>query len=142
MTNRKTRAIPLDALGARLSAALRRAAAPLAATLALGAACSAHADDCVAIGDGTGACMNTQVSLLYVESGAGNSGQAYIKTVGAMTALPCTLDGGFLTLPQSASNFKGAYATLLSAQLTQRTVDVRVSKNATGGCQIAYLIQH
>jgi hypothetical protein len=143
MIQRLARAIPFEASRSRKTKGSRRAAGPLIAMLVLGTTClSAHADDCVSIGDGTGACMNTQVALIYVESGAGNPGGAYLKTVGAMTALPCTLDGGFVRLPASASNYKGTYATLLAAQLAQRTIDVRVSKDASAMCQIAYVIQH
>jgi hypothetical protein len=120
-----------------------RAAASLVAMLTLGTAClSAHADDCISNGDGTGACANAQISQIYVESGAGNAGWAYIKTTGAMSALPCTLDGGYVRLPATDSNYKIAYATLLAAQLAQRTVDVKVTKDASGMCQIAYFVQH
>ena len=79
-------------------------------------------------------CIDTQVTELYLQA----SGSAYVKVNGNMGALPCSLDGGYITLKGTETNFKAAYATLLSAQSQSRLVSIRMTADPI--CTVSYII--
>ncbi len=105
---------------------------------------SAKASDCTSNGAGAGGtCPAVSLTNLYVESGVtGTGGNVYISVNGAMTPLGCTLASGYITLPKAASNFNATYASLLTAQTTKATFDLRVLADSGGNCVVAYLLMH
>lgn len=106
--------------------------AALGATLSIGVS-GAHA----ACGgtNSYAACSDVNISLLYIEA----TSNAYIQVDGNPQALPCTLNGGYITLPGSAPRFNAVYATLLTAHSTKRKVTIRVTPNEANQCVVAYV---
>lgn len=80
-------------------------------------------------------CDNARVLQLYTEA----NGNVYVQLSGTMSNLNCTLVSGvFVTLLSTASRFKEVYANLLAAQLTDRSLSVRIDTGSSG-CTIAYV---
>jgi len=124
----------------------RRTATAIAAFLAssIGLVTSAKANDCIGAGAGAGGtCPAVTVTSLYVESGLpGTSGNVYLAVSGAMTPLGCSLNGGYITLPHTASVFGATYGALLAAQTTKAPFDLRVVSGDGGYCVVAYVLLH
>jgi len=80
-------------------------------------------------------CADARVLQLYTEA----NGNVYVQLSGTMSNLNCTLVSGiFVTLVPTSSRFKEIYANLLAAQLTDRTLSVRIA-DGSSGCAISYI---
>jgi hypothetical protein len=76
-----------------------------------------------------------QISLLYVQA----SGDIYVGMVGGLAGLNCSpVSGLYTTLYSSSPNVKLIYSTLLSAQMTGRSVTIRIVDGSVG-CGITYV---
>jgi hypothetical protein len=81
------------------------------------------------------ACDNARILQLYTEA----NGVVYVQVSGTMSNLNCTLvSGTFATLTPSSSLFKEIYASLLAAQMADRTMYVRIV-TGSAGCTIQYI---
>ena len=68
----------------------------------------------------------------------GDSGLIYLKSDGDMSQLNCTLNQGrFIVLKETNSRYKEIYSMLLSAQLAQTDVTMRIREN-TPDCELIY----
>jgi hypothetical protein len=75
------------------------------------------------------------VDEVYIEANGG----VWLQTSGNELLANCTADSGvFLHLPGDSAKFKEVYAMLLSAQLTNRQVFVRIQEGSNP-CRIIYV---
>lgn len=80
-------------------------------------------------------CANVYIDKLY----ANNSGIVYIGTSGDESLLNCAAGSGVYTkLNLSDPGASAIYSTLLSAQLANKKVQVRISEGSVG-CSILYV---
>jgi hypothetical protein len=79
-------------------------------------------------------CSDVHIVLLFIEANQ----HAYITINGNVSALPCTAPSGFLKLPKESTNYRAVYATLLSAHLASRPLNVRLAPIASE-CTITYV---
>lgn len=83
----------------------------------------------------TWGCADVYVEQLYVSSASG----FYVRTSGNELLANCTPDSGiFLYVPNTSSQMKEVYATLLAAQLADKRVNIRVNEG-TSPCTVAYV---
>jgi hypothetical protein len=90
---------------------------------------AAHAE-CSATG-----CYSVQVYHLSMTATNG----FWVQTTGTETLANCTPDSGvFFHVPAGTAQLKEIYATLLSAQLTDRLVDIVINQG-TNPCTVTYV---
>lgn len=77
-----------------------------------------------------------KIEKLYVRT----SGNISVGTTQDETLANCTPKSGvYFTLDMSVPNAEILYSTLLSAHLSNKVVNIRISEN-TDGCKIAYVV--
>lgn len=80
-------------------------------------------------------CNNVYVEKLYLTT----SGTVYIGTSGNETQLTCNAAGGvYTTLNLSNPGANAIYSTLLTAQTSNKVVEIRIEENSIG-CNILYM---
>lgn len=80
-----------------------------------------------------GSCTGT-VERIYTRAG----GNVLVGIDGDETKLPCTaVSNVYFTLKKSSANFKELYATLLSAQISEKEVLVR-ALDGSPDCEVSY----
>ena len=80
-------------------------------------------------------CEDVLVDRLYVT----NNSVVYVGTDSTESALNCAaVSSKYLTLDTNDTNFETLYATLLSAQLADKRVLIRIAENSTN-CKIVYI---
>ena len=81
------------------------------------------------------ACVNVTIDDLYVNK----NGPIYLRTSGDESQLDCTLHSNvYIVLDSAANNFDAVYSLLLSAQIADRKVAVRII-NGSNPCQVSYV---
>lgn len=83
---------------------------------------------------GAAGCWSVYVEELYPEA----QGGAWIKTSGNEALANCTADSGVYLRLNDTPGYKEIYATLLSAQLTDRKVNIRISEGSNP-CSVVYV---
>lgn len=82
-------------------------------------------------------CVSVKVTRLYV---ADHVGKIFIATSGNEKMLGCApIEGEFIELSPDKQFFREIYATLLSAQISQQDVIIRIIPDG-GSCKLAYVM--
>lgn len=81
-------------------------------------------------------CQDVKVTYLYIDGNGSN----LISTSGNEMLLSCSASGGYpLRLNPSAPKADWLFSTLLTAFNTGQRLTVRVTPDASGACEVAYI---